>query len=308
MPTELICPADSGKLNKQSDAYHCAICGKDIPIVEGVACFLPKPDDFYEGAYENAINFLPRSERPWHVWPLWLLNSGYVWAVRKYVPAGGRVVDLGCASGIAYFGKRFEMIGCDLSFASLKNIDSYQLRLQADAGRCLPLAAGSVDAVVSSYFWEHLAEETKCDILRECHRVLRPGGKLIFLYDISTDNPLIARYRKISPARYEELFKENDGHIGYQTSSENRRIFESMDYDMMAQKGMEKTVIQSPACYEKLAQFNDNRFLAFMAKLGNQPFVYPWTAFVRLIDSLAHKTLPRSWARIELVIAKKRRI
>lgn len=148
----LICPQDRAPLRQLEDAYVCLDCGQTYPIREDIACMLAAPDAFYEGHYGNQTQFLPRSEKPWHVWPLWLINSGYVWTVRKHVPAGAYVLELGCAGGVRYFGQRYRMLGCDLNGAGLRLIDFYPQRIQADAAACIPLPDCSVDAVVSSYF------------------------------------------------------------------------------------------------------------------------------------------------------------
>ncbi len=44
----------------------------------------------------------------------------------------------------------------------------------------LPLVDGSVDIVVSNYCFHHLDEAGKHRALAEVHRVLRPGGRLVF--------------------------------------------------------------------------------------------------------------------------------
>jgi SAM-dependent methyltransferase len=48
----------------------------------------------------------------------------------------------------------------------------------ADACRPLPHATGSVDVIYTSHMLEHLFREDAETFLRECHRVLRPGGVL----------------------------------------------------------------------------------------------------------------------------------
>jgi predicted SAM-dependent methyltransferase len=47
-----------------------------------------------------------------------------------------------------------------------------------DARRPFPLPAGSFDAVYSEHMLEHLTYEDGLRCLRECHRVLRPGGRI----------------------------------------------------------------------------------------------------------------------------------
>ncbi len=205
MIVSIICPVDRHALEEAAAGLCCGLCGRTFPIQNGVICTLGRLDDFYEGAYESETRFLPRSERPWHVWPLWLINSGYLWTVRRFVPQGATVVELGCAAGVRYFGQRYRMVGCDLSLSSLARLQDYECRVQADAKVCIPLPSNSVDAVISSYFWEHIPPEAKPLVLSEAKRILRPGGKVIFLYDVKTQNPLIKKYQEQDPDQYDWL-------------------------------------------------------------------------------------------------------
>jgi ubiquinone/menaquinone biosynthesis C-methylase UbiE len=49
-----------------------------------------------------------------------------------------------------------------------------------DTATALPLADGSVDAVISNYCLHHLGDDAKRQALAEIARVLRPGGRLVF--------------------------------------------------------------------------------------------------------------------------------
>lgn len=305
---QLICPNDSSLLEETcAGVFRCPSCIASYANLDGVVQFLHEQDDFYEGAYLNKVAFKPRSERLWHAWPLWLISNGFLWTVRKHVPAGATVVELGCASGVDYFAARYKMIGCDVSLSSLKRL-AYQHRIQADASQCIPLQDNSVDAVISSYFWEHMPPDIKPAILKECNRVLRPGGKIIFLYDVETQNPLMARYKKVNPELYKQLFIDGDGHLGYQTPAENARIFQSQGFQIADHRGMEKTFVQSASAYEKLRKFDDwPATLFYMFYLaGRTRLFYFYTVFVRLIDVTICRLLPNSWARIEISVCEKR--
>ena len=255
------------------------------------------------------MRFLPRSERPWHIWPVWLINSGYPWMVRRHVPEGGVVLELGCAGGVRYFGKRYRMIGCDLSFTSLKKlVGIYDHLIQADACIRVPLPNNSVDAIVSSFFWEHIPLASKKIILSELYRILRPGGKIIFLYDVETRNPLINHYKQKNPLLYNRLFLEKDGHFGYQRPVDNLTLFQDAGFKMLEHQGMEKTWFQYASTYSKLVEFGEtSRRLFFWTRIfDRRPWFYLYTVFMRLIDNLICVWLPKDWARIDLVVAEKK--
>ena len=303
----LICPHDKASLHESSDGFSCDRCGRKYPVEDGVVRLLEKTDDFYEGAYENQVRFLPRSEKPWHIWPLWLINSGYPWQIRRHVPQGATVVELGCAGGVNYFGHRYHMVGCDLSLSSLKKLRLYDRRVQADAAMCIPLPDASVDAVVSSFFWEHIPPELKPAMLIECQRILRPDGKIIFLYDVETRNPLIRNYKIGDQRLYDKLFMEGDGHLGYQWPQENVDGVKAAGFRVLEHRGMEKTWLQSPSAYHKLAQFGGRarRLFVWLSGLDKQPWFYPYTGLMRMVDTVVCPWLPADWARIDLVVAQK---
>jgi ubiquinone/menaquinone biosynthesis C-methylase UbiE len=105
-------------------------------------------------------------------------------AVAYHVPVGGSVLDLGCGTGelaIALATSGMRTTGCDISPEMLR------IAAEADASdnvvdwvelepdwQALPFRAGALDAVVASSVFEYV--HNPATVLRECHRVLRPGG------------------------------------------------------------------------------------------------------------------------------------
>lgn len=107
-------------------------------------------------------------------------------AVTYHAPAGGSVLDLGCGTGelattIAAAGMR--ATGCDISPEMLHRAAAADPSgsvdwLQLDPGwRGLPFEPATFDAVVAASVLEYVDDPSA--VLRECHRVLRPGGVVL---------------------------------------------------------------------------------------------------------------------------------
>jgi SAM-dependent methyltransferase len=107
-------------------------------------------------------------------------------AVGYQVPAGGRVLDLGCGTGdlarrLASAG--LCVTGCDISANMLSRAaasdprGAIELRRLDASWRTLPFLADSFDAVVASSVLEYV--DSPAAVLAECARVVRPGGVVL---------------------------------------------------------------------------------------------------------------------------------
>jgi SAM-dependent methyltransferase len=304
----LACPRDASVLASDEASYVCRSCDSRYPIEDGVVRFLPAADEFYEGRYLYTIGFVPRRETLLFAWPLWLVNCGWLWAVRRHVPAGSTVVEMGCASGVAWFARRYRMIGLDLSASSLTRVsDLYATCLQADVTERIPLPDASADAVISSFVWEHIPPERKPLALAECARILRPGGALVFLYDVESEGPLYRRMKQRDPALYREILIAREGHLGWQGSAENRALFEDHGFEVREHRGREKLLI-SPAMYDKVRHWGGG--LAGLARVGlafrSGPAFHAYNALTRVFDETLGRLLPESWSRVVVSVCRKR--
>jgi SAM-dependent methyltransferase len=108
--------------------------------------------------------------------------------LREYLPASGRILDLGCGTG------RFLELataGTDPSPAMLAQARRRhpERELRAMEGQSLPFPDASFDAAFSMHVFMHLDLATIKALMCELHRVVRPGGHLV------VDAPSLSRRR-----------------------------------------------------------------------------------------------------------------
>ena len=98
-----------------------------------------------------------------------------------------RVLDLACGDGnnLPHLPAGTDYIGLDCSPVALTRLadrsDHARMGKRGLVGDCenLPLPDGSVDAIISTFAFEHFTDVPR--ILAECDRVLAPGGRLILI-------------------------------------------------------------------------------------------------------------------------------
>jgi SAM-dependent methyltransferase len=107
-------------------------------------------------------------------------------AIGSHIAPGGHVLDLGCGTGelarhLAASGRH--VTGCDISPAMLRQAAEADpasgvswIRLPP-GWKALPFPAEAFDAIVASSVLEYVSDPSA--VLRECARVLRPGGSVL---------------------------------------------------------------------------------------------------------------------------------
>jgi 2-polyprenyl-3-methyl-5-hydroxy-6-metoxy-1,4-benzoquinol methylase len=152
----------------------CPSCGlarlEPLPSAEELARFYP---DAYYG--DPGVKFRPQVE-----WLVRAIGSRHIRFLARRVPAGGRILDVGCGRGVllAELADRgFEVHGVERSAAAAAGADPRaQIRIVPElAAAAYPDA--SFDAVFLWHVLEHLREPVAA--VREIERLLRPGGKLV---------------------------------------------------------------------------------------------------------------------------------
>lgn len=307
VPDPMRSPGTHGALSLQGDALVDE-SGAQVGHRAGpVWSFMEAPDDFYEGKYNNRMRYVPRSEGWLATLPLRIVMQHYPTTVAREVPFGATVVEIGCAGGLTWFGQRYRMIGMDLSQAALQlAAEDYALTLQCDATR-MPLADASVDAVISSCLFEHLTDDQKTALLAEIMRVMKPGGKVVFLYDLWTENAVIAGYRRADSDRYRREFLDQDGHLGYRSVEENRAFFRDAGLRITREVFHERTPFQSNSVWKKFSGWPGlrGRIGRIGAALTGGPLRLPMLAALSVTDATLGRLFPQSYARGMITVAQK---
>lgn len=102
----------------------------------------------------------------------------------RRLPAGARVVELGCGGGAAetkLLAERFRLTGVDLSAEQLRRAKARVPEAEfmlADFTE-VELASSSVDAVAAFYSFNHVPRDLLGDLLARIHGWLVPGGLLL---------------------------------------------------------------------------------------------------------------------------------
>jgi len=123
--------------------------------------------------------------------PGWKFQSAIEWLVRavgerhtsflsRGLPAGARILDVGCGRGVilgALAEQGFEVHGLEISAEAARGADPRAEIRIADDLKDADYRSASFDQVIIWHVLEHLTDPA--GTLREVHRILKPGGRLI---------------------------------------------------------------------------------------------------------------------------------
>jgi ubiquinone/menaquinone biosynthesis C-methylase UbiE len=118
------------------------------------------------------------------------------------VPARGRVLEIGGGTGanLQYYGAGVEeLVVTEPEEPMARRLEkklsssSLPVRVIRAPAEKLPIEDASFDFVVSTLVLCTVGDQTRA--LREAHRVLKPGGQLLFLEHVRADSPRLARWQ-----------------------------------------------------------------------------------------------------------------
>lgn len=123
---------------------------------------------------------------------------------------GGRLLEIGCGSGAAmqFMQKRgWTVTGLDFDEGAVDNARSKALDVRYGPLSAQEFADESFDAVVMSHVVEHV--QSPVELLAECHRILRKGGRLVVLTPNAASGAhkhYGPNWRGLEPPRHLQIF------------------------------------------------------------------------------------------------------
>lgn len=139
-----------------------------------------------------------------------LLSFRYVRPWLGHLP----VLDLGCAAGTYLRHLPLGSLGIDVSRPNLEACQRLGIQaVPADLNRDLPVESSSFGAIFCSHVLEHV--DAPIHLLRECRRILTPGGILVLGLPIEAN--------LVNRVRGQRYFLHHPGHL-YSFSLENIQV------------------------------------------------------------------------------------
>ncbi len=221
----ILCGSSAGKILFRATDRLYRTTGKTFDLVACSGCGLirlsPRPTaaeaaDYYPGNYwfDPAENTAGRLEELYRRWVL-RDHVRFVARALEDMDAGGLILDIGCGGGLfprMLRERGYRAVGLDLS-PQAAALAWKRHGVPAVAGEISqsPVAPNSCAAVTMFHVLEHL-DQPEC-YLREAHRLLRPGGRLIVQVPNAASWQfalLGAAWNGVDSPRHMHLFRDSD--------------------------------------------------------------------------------------------------
>ncbi len=195
----LACPACHGRLAGVEGGLACAACGAAYRVVDGAADLRPASaeskkefeDWSKHWAHGNQETF---SQRFFSFYRKAVFARTVAWFIDRFFPAEGVFVEAGSGTAetsmrIDKRGGRRVLVAVDLFLPVVARCHPVMdVRVAGDCFR-LPFADASLDGIWNVGVMEHFTHDLIDAMMREFHRVLRPGAPLLMLWPATDSLP-----------------------------------------------------------------------------------------------------------------------
>lgn len=191
---------NNGPLTSQAYASHPLHFQDGMPVFSSVDTYV---ENYQKIAHDHVEAIRPGHANPFMETQLWeVLEDSTRALLKKYVPSGSRVLDVGVGLGRVLGSlDQYQRFGIDISFDYLSRAREQGIEVAFSKIEDMPFVDGYFDAVLVCDVLEHVFDLNYC--CAQILRVLRPGGVLLVRVPYRED--LSAYLSKDLPYEYVHL-------------------------------------------------------------------------------------------------------
>ena len=231
----------------------------------------------------------------------WLVRKQRFFLQRLPRRTQARVLDLGCGGGWKMFTRAGRVVGIDYSRASLRAAARiYDGAAVADLA-ALPFREDAFDTVVSSDVLGHVPLDQKSRVVREIHRVLKPGGRTLHFIEAEGADPLTA-FAKSDPELYRRRIIGPEGHEGIESPQATFQRFRDAGFRPVVETSAYRMVMypgRVPQMYDNEYAERSLPLRGLVALTRALTFAKPVEAASNLATAalleITDRVLPASW-------------
>jgi len=126
-----------------------------------------------------------------------------------------KILDLGCGAGT--FTSEIkkitpDVVGLDYNDDAIKICEEKGIKVIKSLSHSIPVEDNTFDIITAVDFFEHIPETVSIETLKECNRILKPGGRIAIyspnkdIYEFFRFNPLHIGLKKIEEIKQLLMF------------------------------------------------------------------------------------------------------